>query len=176
MRGHVLPIVLGAALAMASCGGDDVAVVDDPPIRSVGPGPSAAPTDGTTTSTTTIVTSTIDDGSTPATASPTTDDVPPPTTSEPTMTSSLPDIPLVEQAIADLASRIEADPETIEVVSVEEVDWPDASIGCPQPGMAYAQVIVNGTRIVLRVDDHEYEYHQGGARELFFCPPERVSM
>lgn len=81
---------------------------------------------------------------------------------------------IVEQAIADLATRLGVDPATIEVVSVEEVDWPDASIGCPQPGMSYAQVIVNGTKIVLRHDGVDYEYHQGGTREVFYCPPERV--
>lgn len=85
------------------------------------------------------------------------------------------DIPVVEQAIADLASRLGVDPSTIEVVSVEEVDWPDASIGCPQPGMSYAQVLVNGSRIVLRADGTEYAYHQGGTREAFYCPPGRAS-
>lgn len=82
---------------------------------------------------------------------------------------------IVEQAIADLAARLGVDPATIEVVSVEEVDWPDASIGCPQPGMSYAQVIVNGTKIVLSVDGTEYAYHQGGSREVFYCPADRVT-
>ena len=51
---------------------------------------------------------------------------------------------------------------TITVRSVEAVDWPDASLACPQPGMMYAQVITPGYRIVLEVDGKSYEYHTGG--------------
>lgn len=75
----------------------------------------------------------------------------------------------VEIAVADLRERL-ADPATeIEVVSVEEVDWPDGSLGCPIPGMMYTQAIVNGMRIVLRADGVEYAYHQGGSRDVFLC-------
>ena len=85
--------------------------------------------------------------------------------------STIPDgIPIVEQAIADLAERLDVDPAEIVVVSVDEVDWPDGSIGCPQPGMVYTQAIVNGSKIVLRYDDTDYAYHQGGSRSVFYCP------
>ncbi len=76
---------------------------------------------------------------------------------------------LAEQAVADLAARLTIDPSEIVVVSWEEVDWPDGSIGCPQPGMRYTQAIVNGSKIVLEVDGVEYHYHQGGSRDLFLC-------
>jgi hypothetical protein len=52
--------------------------------------------------------------------------------------------------------------EEIEVVEVEEVEWPDTSLGCPEPGMVYAQVIVPGWRVVMRVGGKVYEYHSGG--------------
>ena len=77
----------------------------------------------------------------------------------------------VEQAIADLAERLAVAPDAIEVVSVVEVDWPDGSIGCPQPGMVYTQAIVNGSKIVLRHAGTDYAYHQGGSRSVFYCPP-----
>ena len=72
-------------------------------------------------------------------------------------------------AIADLAGRLEVDPSAISVVSAEEVTWPDAAVGCPQPGMSYAQVLVNGTRIVLEAAGAEYHYHSGGGGDPFFC-------
>ena len=75
----------------------------------------------------------------------------------------------VATAMTDIVNRIGASAGAIEVVSVEEVTWPDGSIGCPQPGMRYTQAIVNGTRIVLRVSGADYEYHSGGAREVFYC-------
>ena len=49
--------------------------------------------------------------------------------------------------------------ESILVESVEAVQWPDSSLGCPQPGMLYAQVVTPGYLIVLAVEDQTYEYH-----------------
>ena len=57
-----------------------------------------------------------------------------------------------EAAVADLAERQGADPADIEVVSVENVTWPDSSLGCPEEGMQYAQVLTDGVLIVLELD------------------------
>jgi hypothetical protein len=45
------------------------------------------------------------------------------------------------------------------VVTIEKVDWPDTSLGVPDPGRLYAPVITPGYRIVLRVGDESYELH-----------------
>ncbi len=68
---------------------------------------------------------------------------------------------LVAQARADLAQELGVAAEEIQVAAVEAVDWPDASLGCPEEGMMYAQVITPGYRIQLRVDGNSYEYHTG---------------
>ena len=49
----------------------------------------------------------------------------------------------------------------ISVVSVEKVNWPDTSLGLPQPDRVYAQVIVPGYKITLRASGKEYRYHAG---------------
>jgi hypothetical protein len=72
-------------------------------------------------------------------------------------------------AQADLAERLGVSQDVIDWVSHEEVDWPDGSLGCPQPGMVYTQAIVNGTLTVFEVDGVEYRYHAGGGREPFLC-------
>jgi hypothetical protein len=72
-------------------------------------------------------------------------------------------------AVADLAQLLGIAPSAITVVSVEEVTWPDASLGCPKPGMMYAQVLTPGSRIVLEVDGKTYEYHTGRGR-VVPCP------
>jgi hypothetical protein len=72
-------------------------------------------------------------------------------------------------AMTDLAGRLGVAADSIDVVSVEEVTWPDGSVGCPQPGMRYTQALVNGSRIVLRVDGVDYQYNSGGGREPFYC-------
>lgn len=62
-------------------------------------------------------------------------------------------------AIADLAGRLNAAPEAIIVRTLEDVDWPDASLGCPEPGFMYAQVITPGYRIILEAGGQTYAYH-----------------
>lgn len=39
----------------------------------------------------------------------------------------------------------------IELEAVEEVSWPNTSLGLPQPGMVYAMMIVPGHRVILRL-------------------------
>lgn len=76
---------------------------------------------------------------------------------------------LVAQAKEDLAERLDVETEQIEVVEAKSVVWPDTSLGCPQPGMAYTQVQRDGMLIRLRVEDRTYEYHSGGGRNPFLC-------
>jgi hypothetical protein len=75
----------------------------------------------------------------------------------------------LDQARADLAERLGVPVEDVTVVSSEEVTWPDSSLGCPQPGMMYAQVLTNGSRIILSAGGRTYEYHSGGRRAPFLC-------
>jgi len=76
----------------------------------------------------------------------------------------------VVKAKRDLAQRTGVAVADIKTRSVEAVNWPDASLGCPQPDMMYAQVVTPGQRIVLEAGGQAYEYHSGGAN-VVFCPP-----
>ncbi len=76
---------------------------------------------------------------------------------------------LVMQAKADLARRLNIAPDQIDLIELQSVVWPDGSLGCPQPGMGYIQVQVDGLLIRLRVGGRIYEYHSGGNRGPFFC-------
>ncbi|WP_299927167.1 hypothetical protein [uncultured Nocardioides sp.] len=77
--------------------------------------------------------------------------------------------PDVVQAVDDLAATIGVDAGDVEVVSVEEVTWRDGSRGCAQPGMAYTQALVDGSRITLRAGGRTYEYHAGGSQPPARC-------
>jgi hypothetical protein len=68
-----------------------------------------------------------------------------------------------------LAQQLNVDVAAITLVRVEEVDWPDSSLGCPHPDMNYLQVLTNGVFIQLRVGDQLYNYHSGGGRPPFLC-------
>ena len=75
--------------------------------------------------------------------------------------------PLVDQAIADLAERLDVGPDEIAVQSVEATEFPDASLGVPEQGKVYAQVIMPGYVIRLVVNSTVYEYHGSGERAVF---------
>ena len=76
---------------------------------------------------------------------------------------------LIDMAIADLVARLNVAPSEISVVSAEAVVWPDGALGCPQPGMVYTQVQVEGARIVLSHGGAAYPYHAGGSKSPFLC-------
>ena len=76
---------------------------------------------------------------------------------------------LVEKAKDDLAQRLSISVNEIDLIEGNAVIWPDASLGCPQPGMAYKQVPYDGALILLQAQGIIYEYHNGGSRGLFLC-------
>lgn len=55
------------------------------------------------------------------------------------------------------------------LVTVEQVDWPDACLGAAEPDQLCAQVITPGYRIIVERDGGRIEYHTsrvGGARPV----------
>ncbi|MBI2866075.1 MAG: hypothetical protein HYX99_01770 [Chloroflexi bacterium] len=74
-------------------------------------------------------------------------------------------------AMADLARRLGISATQVSLAGVEAVDWPDTSLGCPQPGMAYAQVITPGYRILLSATGQTYEYHSDRSSQVVLCTP-----
>ncbi|WP_376789316.1 hypothetical protein [Thermoflexus sp.] len=80
----------------------------------------------------------------------------------------------IEQARKDLAARIGVPEEKIRVIEARAVTWPDTSLGCPEPGRMYAQVLTPGYRVVLEVAGQRYAYHAGREGPPFLCPPDRA--
>jgi hypothetical protein len=56
-------------------------------------------------------------------------------------------------AINAASAYLQVAPENLVVLLSAQRDWPDSSIGCPQPGMAYAQIITPGYILTLDTDD-----------------------
>ena len=94
----------------------------------------------------------------PAVVQPVVDDTPGPISRE-----------LVEKSKADLSKRLEVSPDTIRIAEAQAVTWPDGSLGCPQPGQVYAQVLTPGYWIVLEADDKQYPYHTDETGQLVLC-------
>ncbi|MBI3359949.1 MAG: hypothetical protein HY023_02435, partial [Chloroflexi bacterium] len=73
----------------------------------------------------------------------------PPPTPLPTLNVIGPAQTLVAATTQDLALRTAVDPSAITVIEVTSQFWPDTSMGCPEAGKLYSQIIVEGYRIVL---------------------------
>ncbi len=77
----------------------------------------------------------------------------------------------VQAAIDDLAQTQSLPPAEITVISVEPMDWPDASLGCPQEGFMYAQVITPGFLVMLQAQGNSFEYHTDQNDHVVLCQP-----
>src|SRR5690606_42132521 len=78
-----------------------------------------------------------------------------------TQAAAVPEAPAVADAVADLAAHLGGDPADVTVVSLEDVTWPDGSLGCPKPGTSYTMAQVPGARLVLAAQGREFSYHAG---------------
>lgn len=75
----------------------------------------------------------------------------------------------IAQALDDLSQRLGVSVDDIETVSLQEVTWRDGSIGCPQPGVAYTQALVDGQQLILQVNGTDYHYHSGRGGDFTYC-------
>jgi len=75
----------------------------------------------------------------------------------------------IDFAIENLAEILGVDVYRVEVINLELVTWPDASLGCPEPGMLYTQVLSAGYRLTLGVDGELYYYNADTRGEIFLC-------
>lgn len=76
----------------------------------------------------------------------------------------------VDLAKKDLLSRTQVDAASINLASSEEVLWPNAALGCPEPGKTYAQGRVPGFRIWLEAGGVQYDYHTDWEGQVILCP------
>lgn len=78
---------------------------------------------------------------------------------------------LLSLARADLSQRLSLSADDVTVVSVSARDFSDSSLGVPQPGQMYTQVITPGYVIVLAVRGKQYTYHGSGKRIVLAAAP-----
>ena len=138
----LLATVVLTATACAS--GDDVPAASTSPSPADSATATAGPTAGPTASTS-------------------------PSTGAGTLPDDLRTRPEVAAAIADTASRANVDPDEVLIAAWSPVTWNDGSLGCPQKGMAYTQVLVDGELLMLRVDQALFQYHSGRGGPFTYC-------
>lgn len=95
--------------------------------------------------------------------SPTQGDTTPMNPSLPTMQN------LVDKAKEDLIQRFSISASQISLVEARDVVWPNSSLGCPEKGMVYAEVLTPGYLVVLESSGNTFEYHAGFGGDIIYC-------
>jgi hypothetical protein len=70
---------------------------------------------------------------------------------------------VIEPVIAEVAKLAGVPAEQVTVISAEAVTFPDGSLGCPQPGVAYTQALVDGYKIVAEAGGNTYDFRGTGS-------------
>ena len=75
-----------------------------------------------------------------------------------------------DMASSFLAGKLGVAPAALTFVRAEPTDWADASLGCPQPDVAYAQVITPGYKLTFDRDGAAYVVHTNrDATQIISC-------
>lgn len=71
--------------------------------------------------------------------------------------------------VADAAKRFKVAASSVVLARAEQVTWPDASLGCPEPGTMYTQALVPGFRVVAKTTEGELQYHTDASGIVRSC-------
>jgi len=79
----------------------------------------------------------------------------------------------VEVAVLDAATRESVDVSEVQILYIQEVVWPDTSIGCPQEFRSYSNILVDGYFIIINVPgpggDTILQYNASLTQNPFLC-------
>jgi hypothetical protein len=74
----------------------------------------------------------------------------------------------VQNATAAAAAKLGTAADSLKLIYANQRDWPDSSLGCPEPGKFYAQVITPGW-LVLIGGGQVLEYHTDANQNVVLC-------
>ena len=70
---------------------------------------------------------------------------------------------VIDPVVADIAKTVRLPIAPAERIAAQAVTFPDGSLGCPTPGMAYTQHLVDGYHIVAKAGGTVYDYRGTGS-------------
>ncbi len=85
------------------------------------------------------------------------------------VTGEVPD-DLLQKIFADLEKQSGTNRSEFALLTAESAQWPDGSLGCPEPGQMYTQALVDGYRIVIGITDQKYDYRASEKGFFKLCP------
>jgi hypothetical protein len=75
----------------------------------------------------------------------------------------------VEAAMSDAATHLGVGVDQLRLDRVEPRLWPDSSLGCPQRGQLYSQIVTPGFLIVIAGANKRLEYHTDTRSRVKLC-------
>ncbi len=87
---------------------------------------------------------------------------------EPVTTASMPR-DVRRAVVADAARRFKVPENAVVLTRAERLTWSDGSLGCPEPGRFYTQMLVEGYRVVARTSAGELTYHTDTRGNAMTC-------
>jgi hypothetical protein len=79
------------------------------------------------------------------------------------------DDPIVQAVLTDASGRLGVPVDQLVVISVEATEWSDSSLGCPQEGEFYAQVITPGFQIIVDGAGQQLDYRTDTNGNFLVC-------
>jgi hypothetical protein len=74
-----------------------------------------------------------------------------------------------EAALREGAVYLGVSPSDMHLDELTAHEWGDASLGCPRPGILYAQVVTPGFVVVVSGAGTSLEYHADGRGRVVLC-------
>jgi len=97
----------------------------------------------------------------------------PKSTPERTHTGSQVPEAILSPIMNEAAKLANVPPQQLVIVRAEPVVWSDGSLGCPEPGMEYAQALINGYWVVMKAAGQTYDFRVGSGGNFRLCPQGR---
>ena len=78
---------------------------------------------------------------------------------------------ILEAILKEVAALARVGPDQVAIERAQSVVWSDGSLGCPEPGMAYTQALVNGYWVIVEAAGKKYDFRLGSGGNFRLCPP-----
>jgi len=75
----------------------------------------------------------------------------------------------VAAALQDAATQLGVAASELSLQQIEAREWGDSSLGCPQPGNLYSQIVTPGFLIVINSRGKQLEYHSDTRGRVVLC-------
>ncbi len=76
---------------------------------------------------------------------------------------------MIQLAKESLARKFKISGDQIHLASIQAITWPDSSLGCPQTGFVYEQVLTPGFQMLFEAGGQSYSYHTDAASRVILC-------